>query len=69
MRIPDVLAMSMKLWNQLNDEQKKAVMRSRRAHAGLYARCMENLRNEGSRALKSNFTQIITPDKAPFVKR
>src|SRR5437899_7429471 len=26
MRIPDVIAMSMKLWNQLNDDQKKAVL-------------------------------------------
>ena len=26
MRIPDVIIMSMKLWNQLNDDQKKAVL-------------------------------------------
>ena len=47
MRIPDVLLMSMKLWNQLNDDQKKAARRSRRAHAGLYARRVEDFRGEG----------------------
>ena len=37
--------MSMKLWNQLNDEQKKAVAEAGHAHAGLYARRVEDLRD------------------------
>ena len=45
MRIPDVLAMSMKLWNQLNDDQKKAARGGRAPHAGLHARRLEDLRS------------------------
>ena len=37
MRIPDVMIMSMKLWNQLNDEQKKAVPRPARARRPICA--------------------------------
>ena len=48
MRIPDTIIMSMKLWNQLNDDQKKAVLEAGTAGAGLYARRMACLRGEGS---------------------
>ena len=41
--------MSMKLWNQLNDDQKKAVAEAGAPHAGVYARRVEDLRSEGSR--------------------
>ena len=49
MRIPDVIAMSMKLWNQLNARSEEGRARGRRAHAGLYAWGVENLRSEGPR--------------------
>ena len=68
MRIPDVIAMSMKLWTQLNPDQQNAV-----AEAG--ARTQAYMRGawkisevKDLQALKSNFTEIISPDKAPFVK-
>ena len=68
MRIPDVLIMSMKLWNQLNDEQKKAVTEAG-ARAQAYMRGAWNVSEvKDLQALKSNFTEIIAPDKAPFVK-
>ena len=68
MRIPDVLIMSMKLWNQLNDEQKKAVIEAG-ARAQAYMRGAWNISEvKDLQALKSNFTEIIVPDKAPFVK-
>jgi tripartite ATP-independent transporter DctP family solute receptor len=68
MRIPDVLAMSMKLWTQLNDDQKKAVMEAG-ARTQAYMRGAWKISEEKDLAtLKSNFTEIITPDKAPFVK-
>jgi tripartite ATP-independent transporter DctP family solute receptor len=68
MRIPDMLIMSMKLWTSLNDEQKKAVTEAgQRAQA--YMRGAWKISEvKDLQALKSNFTEIITPDKAPFVK-
>jgi tripartite ATP-independent transporter DctP family solute receptor len=68
MRIPDLMIMSMRLWNQLNDDQKKAVTEAgQRAQA--YMRGAWKISEvKDLQALKSNFTEIITPDKAPFVK-
>ena len=68
MRIPDLLIMSMKLWTSLNDEQKKAVAEAG-AKAQAYMRGAWKISEvKDLQALKSNFTEIITPDKAPFVK-
>ena len=68
MRIPDMLIMSMKLWNQLNDEQKKAVQEAG-ARAQAYMRGAWKIsETKDLQALKSNFTEIINVDKAPFVK-
>ena len=68
MRIPDVLAMSMKLWNQLNDDQKKAVLEAG-ARTQAYMRGAWKISEvKDLQQLKSNFTEIVTPDKAPFVK-
>jgi tripartite ATP-independent transporter DctP family solute receptor len=68
MRIPDTIIMSMKLWNQLNDDQKKAVLEAgQRAQA--YMRGAWHVSEVKDLAeLKSKFTEIVTPDKAPFVK-
>jgi len=68
MRIPDVLIMSMKLWNQLNDDQKKAVSEAG-ARAQAYMRGAWHVAEvKDLQALKGSFTEIIVPDKAPFVK-
>lgn len=68
MRIPDVLAMSMKLWNQFNDDQKKAVLEAG-ARTQAYMRGAWKISEvKDLAALKSNFVEIINPDKAPFVK-
>ena len=68
MRIPDVLIMSMKLWNQINTEQKQAVSEAG-ARTQAYMRGAWNISEvKDLQALKSNFTEIIMPDKAPFVK-
>jgi tripartite ATP-independent transporter DctP family solute receptor len=68
MRIPDVIAMSMKLYNQLNDDQKKAVLEAG-ARTQAYMRGAWKISEvKDLEALKAKFTQIITPDKAPFVK-
>jgi tripartite ATP-independent transporter DctP family solute receptor len=68
MRIPDLMIMSMKLYNSLNAEQKKAVEEAgQRAQA--YMRGAWHISEvKDLEALKSKFTEIITPDKAPFVK-
>jgi tripartite ATP-independent transporter DctP family solute receptor len=68
MRIPDVIAMSMKLWNQLNDEQKKAALEAG-ARTQAYMRGAWKISEvKDIDALKAKFVEIINPDKAPFVK-
>jgi tripartite ATP-independent transporter DctP family solute receptor len=68
MRIPDVLAMSMKLWSQLKPEQQQAVLEAG-ARTQAYMRGAWKISEvKDLAALKANFTEIITPDKAPFVK-
>ena len=62
MRIPDLLLMSMKLWNQLNDEQKKAARGGRaRARRPICAAPGRSPKLKDLQQLKSNFTEIITP--------
>jgi len=68
MRIPDLLIMSMKLWNQLNDEQKKAVADAGQRMQAYMRGAWKISETKDLAALKSNFTEIVTPDKAPFVK-
>ena len=68
MRIPDLLIMSMKLWNQLNDEQKKAVTEAGHRMQAYMRGAWKISETKDLAALKANFTEIITPDKAPFVK-
>src|SRR5436309_4101270 len=68
MRIPDVIAMSMKLWNQLKPEQQRAVLDAG-ARTQAYMRGAWKISEvKDLAAIKSNFVEIITPDKAPFVK-
>ena len=68
MRIPDVLAMSMKLWNQLNDDQKKAALEAGARTQAYMRGAWKISETKDLQALKSNFVEIINPDKAPFVK-
>jgi tripartite ATP-independent transporter DctP family solute receptor len=68
MRIPDLIAMSMKLYDQLNDDQKKAVLEAG-ARTQAYMRGAWKISElKDLQELKAKFTQIITPDKAPFVE-
>jgi tripartite ATP-independent transporter DctP family solute receptor len=68
MRIPDVIAMSMKLWTSLNDDQKKAVIDAGARTQAFMRGAWKISEVKDLQALKSNFVEIITPDKAPFVK-
>jgi tripartite ATP-independent transporter DctP family solute receptor len=68
MRIPDVIAMSMKLWNSLNDDQKKAVTEAGARTQAYMRGAWKISETKDLAALKSNFVEIISPDKAPFVK-
>lgn len=68
MRIPDLIVMSMKLYNQLNDQQKAAVVQAG-ALAQAYMRGAWKIsENKDIEVLKSKFTQIIEVDKAPFME-
>jgi tripartite ATP-independent transporter DctP family solute receptor len=68
MRIPDLLLVSMKLYNSLTPDQQKALVEAgQRAQA--YMRGAWHVSEvKDLQQLKGNFTEIITPDKAPFVK-
>jgi TRAP-type C4-dicarboxylate transport system substrate-binding protein len=68
MRIPDLLLVSMKLWNQLNDEQKKALEEAGHRTQAYMRGAWKISELKDLQQLKSNFTEIISPDKAPFVK-
>ena len=68
MRIPDVIAMSMKLWSQLNDDQKKAALEAGARTQAYMRGAWKISETKDLAALKSNFVEIINPDKAPFVK-
>jgi tripartite ATP-independent transporter DctP family solute receptor len=68
MRIPDVMIVSMKFYNSLNPDQQKAVMEAG-ARAQAYMRGAWHVSEvKDLQALKKDFKEIITPDKAPFVK-
>jgi tripartite ATP-independent transporter DctP family solute receptor len=68
MRIPDLMLVSMKLYNSLNADQQKAVVEAG-ARAQAYMRGAWHVSEvKDLQQLKSNFTEIISPDKAPFVK-
>lgn len=68
MRIPDVLIMSLKLWNQLNDAQKKAVTEAGARTQAFMRGAWKISEVKDLADLKSKFTEIITVDKTPFVK-
>src|SRR5829696_7469841 len=68
MRIPDLLLVSMKLWNQLNDEQKTAVAEAGQRAQAYMRGAWKISETKDLQQLNSNFTEIISPDKAPFVK-
>jgi tripartite ATP-independent transporter DctP family solute receptor len=68
MRIPDLLLVSMKLYNQLNDEQKKALIEAG-ARTQAYMRGARKVSElKDLQQLKGSFTEIIKIDKEPFVK-
>jgi TRAP-type C4-dicarboxylate transport system substrate-binding protein len=68
MRIPDLLLVSMKLWNQLNEDQKKAVAEAGQLTQAYMRGAWKVSEAKDLQQLKSNFTEIITVDKQPFVK-
>jgi tripartite ATP-independent transporter DctP family solute receptor len=68
MRIPDLLLVSMKLWNQLSEDQKNALVEAGQRTQAYMRGAWKISELKDLQQLKSNFTEIINPDKAPFVK-
>jgi tripartite ATP-independent transporter DctP family solute receptor len=68
MRIPDLIVMSMKLYNQLNDQQKAAVVEAGERAQAYMRGAWKISENKDIEVLKSKFTQIIEVDKAPFME-
>jgi tripartite ATP-independent transporter DctP family solute receptor len=67
MRIPDLLVMSMRLYNQLNDQQKQAVMQAGQLTQAFMRGAWKISEFKDLQELKSKYTQIIEPDKQPFM--
>jgi TRAP-type C4-dicarboxylate transport system substrate-binding protein len=68
MRIPDLLLVSMRLWNQLSEDQKNALVEAGQRTQAYMRGAWKISELKDLQQLKSNFTEIINPDKAPFVK-
>ena len=67
MRIPDLIVMSMKLYNSLNDQQKAAVMQAGALTQAYMRGAWKISENKDLADLKAKFTQIIEVDKQPFM--
>jgi tripartite ATP-independent transporter DctP family solute receptor len=66
-RIPDLMIMSMKLYNRLDDQQKAAVVESGHL-AQAYMRGAWKISDQVAFAeLQSKFKEVIEPDKQPFI--
>ena len=67
MRIPDLLLVSMRLYNQLNDEQQKALVEAGARTQAYMRGAWKVSEMKDIEALKSRFTEIIKVDKQPFI--
>jgi tripartite ATP-independent transporter DctP family solute receptor len=67
MRIPDLLVVSMKVYNQLNDQQKQAVMTAGQVTQAYMRGAWKISEVKDLQELKARFTQIIDVDKQPFI--
>jgi tripartite ATP-independent transporter DctP family solute receptor len=67
MRIPDLLVVSMKFYNSLNDQQKAAVMQAGQLTQAYMRGAWKISENKDLADLKAKFTQIIDVDKQPFM--
>ena len=67
MRIPDLLVVSMKFFDSLNAEQKAAVIQAGALTQAYMRGAWKISEVKDLEALKSKFTQIIEPDKQPFM--
>jgi len=67
MRIPDLLVVSMKLYNQLNDQQKQAVVLAGQLTQAYMRGAWKISEHKDLQDLKAKFTQIIEVDKQPFM--
>ena len=67
MRIPDLLVVSMKFFNSLNPQQQAAVMQAGALTQAYMRGAWKISELKDLAELKSKFTQIIEPDKAPFM--
>jgi tripartite ATP-independent transporter DctP family solute receptor len=67
MRIPDLLVVSMKVYNQLNDQQKQAVSMAGQLTQAYMRGAWKISEVKDLQELKARFTQIIEVDKQPFI--
>jgi TRAP-type C4-dicarboxylate transport system substrate-binding protein len=67
MRIPDLLVVSTKFYDSLNAQQKAAVMQAGALTQAYMRGAWKISENKDLAELKSKFTQIIEPNKQPFM--
>jgi len=67
MRIPDLLVVSMKFFNSLNPQQQAAVVQAGALTQAYMRGAWKISEVKDLAALKAKFTEIIVPDKQPFM--
>jgi tripartite ATP-independent transporter DctP family solute receptor len=67
MRIPDLLVVSMKFYDSLNAQQKAAVVQAGALTQAYMRGAWKISENKDLADLKAKFTQIIEPNKQPFM--
>ncbi len=67
MRIPDLLVVSMKFYDSLNAQQKAALIQAGALTQAYMRGAWKISEVKDLEALKAKFTQIIEPDKQPFM--
>lgn len=67
MRIPDLLVVSMKLYNSLTPQQQAALVQAGALTQAYMRGAWKISENKDLLELKARFTQIIEPDKQPFM--
>ncbi len=68
MRIPDLLVVSMRLYNQINDQQKQALVMAGQLTQAYMRGAWKISEQKDLQDLKAKFTQVIEPDKQPFIE-
>ena len=67
--IPDVLIISLKVWNGLNEQEKKWLQQAADESVPVQRKLWEDSEEESLRVVREAGVEVSYPDKAPFAER